>query len=253
MAKRWNDIGSLYQIYPRSFQDTNGDGIGDLNGITARLNYLSCLGIEAIWISPFFTSPMTDFGYDVSNYRDVDPDFGKLDDFRKLISEAHARGIKVMIDLVPCHTSDQHPWFVESRSSLDNPKRDYYVWHDPKPDDSAPNNWLSQSGGKAWTLDETTGQYYLHSFLYTQPDLNWDNPTVRREITDVVRFWFDMGVDGMRVDAIWGISKDPNFGDDSINQNYYHGPDQYGSFIHDHCKYGPNFSRYLRELASVCD
>ena len=253
MTKRWRDIGSLYQIYPRSFQDTTGDGVGDLNGITARLNYLSCLGIEAIWISPFFTSPMTDFGYDVANYRDVDPTFGAVDDFRRLIAEAHARNIKVMIDLVPCHTSDQHPWFVESRSSLDNPKRDYYVWKDPKPDDSPPNNWRSQSGGRAWTLDEKTGQYYLHSFLYTQPDLNWDNPAVRREITDVVRFWFDMGVDGMRVDAIWGISKDPEFGDDSPNPHPPHDLEQYGAFIHDHCKYGPHFAEYLREIASVCD
>ena len=253
MTKRWRDIGSLYQIYPRSFQDTTGDGIGDLNGITARLDYLSCLGIEAIWISPFFTSPMTDFGYDVADYRDVDPIFGSLADFRRLLAEAHARDIKIMIDLVPCHTSDQHLWFTEARSSRDNPKRDYYVWKDPLPDGSPPNNWRSQSGGRSWTFDETTGQYYLHSFLYTQPDLNWDNPTVRREMTDIVRYWFDMGVDGMRVDAIWGISKDPEFRDDSINPGHHHDPEQYGAFIHDRCKYGPNFTNYLRELASVCD
>lgn len=253
MSKSWREVGSLYQIYPRSFQDTNGDGIGDLNGITARISYLNMIGVDAIWISPFFTSPMTDFGYDISDYRDVDPDFGTLEDFQRLLHEAHSKGIKVMTDLVPCHTSDQHAWFQESKSSKDNPKRDYYVWRDPAPDGGPPNNWVSQSGGRAWTFDETTGQYYLHSFLSTQPDLNWDNPTVREEIKNVVRFWFDMGVDGMRVDAIWGISKDPEFRDDSMNPHYYGGPDQYGSYIHDRCKYGPNFSNYLRELASVCE
>lgn len=252
MAKTWRDIGSLYQIYPRSFQDTTNDGVGDLNGITARLPYLSCLGIEAIWISPFFPSPMTDFGYDVSDYRGVDPSFGTLEDFRRLLTEAHGRGIKVMIDLVPCHSSDQHEWFKEARSSRDNPKRDYYVWKDPKLDGSPPNNWKSLSGGDAWTLDEATGQYYLHSFLYTQPDLNWDSPVVRKEMTDIVRWWFDLGVDGMRVDAIWGISKDPEFRDDSPNPHYHGPPGEYGSFIHDKCKYGPNFTEYLRELADVC-
>lgn len=253
MRKTWRDIGSLYQIYPRSFQDTNGDGVGDLNGITSRLNYLSCLGVEAIWLSPFYPSPQTDFGYDVSDYRGVDPVFGTLEDFKKMLKSAHARGIKVMIDLVPCHSSDQHEWFKESRSSKDNPKRDYYVWRDPAPDGGPPNNWRSLSGGRAWTFDETTEQYYLHSFLSTQPDLNWDNPLVRREMTDVVRFWFDMGVDGMRIDAIWGISKDPELGDDSINPNYHGDPELYGAFIHDHCKRGPNFVEYLRDLAQVCD
>ena len=180
----WCDVTSLYQIYPRSFQDLSGDGIGDLNGITFRLDYLRDLGVDAVWISPFFTSPMRDFGYDVADYRDVDPTFGGLDDFRMLLDEAHARGIKVMIDLVPCHTSDQHPWFVEARSSRDNPKRDYYVWHDPRNGDF-PNNWRSLAGGRAWTFDETAEQYYLHSFLPSQPDLNWDNPAVRREMTDV--------------------------------------------------------------------
>lgn len=252
MKKRWRDIGSLYQIYPRSYQDTTNDGVGDLNGITARLHYLSCLGVEAIWISPFFPSPMTDFGYDVSNYTGVDPSFGTLDDFKRLLDTAHDRGIKIMIDLVPCHTSDQHLWFQESRSSRDNPKRDYYVWKDPAPDGGPPNNWRSISGGKAWTYDEASGQYYLHSFLYTQPDLNWDNPAVRKEITDVVRWWFDLGVDGMRVDAIWGISKDPEFRDDSPNPHYHGDPEGYGAYIHDKCKYGPHFTEYLKELSDVC-
>lgn len=253
MKKTWWDIGSLYQIYPRSFQDSNGDGIGDLNGITSRLGYLSWLGVESVWISPFFTSPMTDFGYDVANYRDVDPDYGTLLDFKRLLRAAHGYGIKIMIDLVPCHTSEEHPWFTESRSSRDNPKRDYYVWCDPKEDGSAPNNWRSLAAGRSWTLDEVTGQYYLHSFLPTQPDLNWDNPAVREEMKNVVRFWYNLGVDGLRVDAIWGISKDPDLADDPINPDYHHDLEQYGSYIHSKCKYGPNFDAYLHELASVND
>lgn len=253
MNKSWWDIGSVYQIYPRSFQDADGDGVGDLNGITSRLDYLNKVGIEAVWISPFFPSPMTDFGYDVSNYVDVDPTFGNLDDFKKLLAEAHRRQIKIMIDLVPCHTSDQHDWFKEARSSRDNPKRDYYVWRDPKDDGDVPNNWISLAGGSSWTLDGTTGQYYLHSFLSTQPDLNWDNPKVREEMKNVVRFWFDLGVDGLRVDAIWGISKDPEFRDDSLNPDYHGEPGKYGQFIHDRCKHGPNFKQYLNELSEVCD
>ncbi len=254
MNRSWRDIGTLYHIYPRSFQDSNGDGIGDLPGITSRLDYLSTvLGVDAIWLSPFSPSPMKDFGYDVSDYRGVDPDYGTLNDFSNLLQQAHDRGIKVMIDLVPCHTSDQHAWFQESRASKDSSKRDYYVWRDPKPDGSPPNNWLSQSGGMSWTLDDTTGQYYLHSFLPTQPDLNWDNPQVREEMKDIVRWWFDLGVDGMRVDAIWGISKDPNLSDDSINPEFDGNDTQYGRFIHDKCKYGPNFTNYLKELADVCE
>ena len=252
MTKAWRDVGSLYQIYPRSFRDLNGDGVGDLNGITLKMDYLSDLGVDAIWISPFFTSPMTDFGYDVADYQNVDPVFGGLDDFRMLLDEAYARDIKVMIDLVPCHTSDQHPWFVESRSDRDNPKRDWYVWRDGS-DGHEPNNWVSLAGGKSWTFDADSGQYYLHSFLPTQPDLNWDNPEVRMAIKDVVRFWFDMGVDGMRVDAIWGISKDPELRDDTVNYDFHGDADSYGAYIHDHCKHGPHFQEYLHELASVCD
>lgn len=252
MTKAWRDVGSLYQIYPRSFRDLNGDGVGDLNGITLKMDYLSDLGVDAIWISPFFTSPMTDLGYDVADYQNVDPVFGGLDDFRMLLDEAHARDIKVMIDLVPCHTSDQHPWFVESRSGRGNPKRDWYVWRDGN-DGHEPNNWISLAGGKSWTFDADSGQYYLHSFLPTQPDLNWDNPEVRLAIKDVVRFWFDMGVDGMRVDAIWGISKDPELRDDIVNYDFHGDSNSYGAYIHDHCKQGPHFQEYLHELASVCD
>ncbi len=248
----WRDVTSLYQIYPRSFQDLSGDGIGDLQGIVFRLDYLSDLGVDAVWISPFFTSPMTDFGYDVADYRNVDPTFGTLSDFQMLLDEAHERDIKVMIDLVPCHTSDQHPWFKEARSSRNNSKRNYYVWRDAA-DGHEPNNWRSLSGGRAWTWDAATEQYYLHSFLQAQPDLNWDNPAVREEMKNIVRFWFDMGVDGMRVDAIWGISKDPELGDDSPNHDFYGDPDSYGAFIHDHCKHGLHFQDYLCELASVCD
>ena len=218
--KTWQDVASLYQIYPRSFRDTNGDGVGDLNGITEKLDYLAWLGVDAIWISPFFLSPLTDFGYDIADYRKIDPTFGDLEDFQKLLEKAHSLDIKVMIDLVPCHTSDQHPWFQEARSSRNNPKRDYYVWRDGQ-DGKEPNNWRSLSGGSSWEFDEQTNQFYLHSFLKTQPDLNWDNPAVRDEMKNVVRFWFDMGVDGMRVDAIWGISKDPKFSDDSPNPDFH--------------------------------
>ena len=168
--KTWHDVASLYQIYPRSFRDANGDGIGDLNGITEKLDYLAWLGVDAIWISPFFTSPLTDFGYDIADYREIDPTFGGLDDFRALLEKAHILDIKVMIDLVPCHTSDQHPWFQEARSSRDNPKRDYYVWRNGR-DGNEPNNWRSLSGGSSWEFDEPTSQFYLHSFLKTQPDL----------------------------------------------------------------------------------
>ncbi|THK38003.1 alpha-glucosidase [Ensifer sp. MPMI2T] len=192
----------IYQIYPRSFQDTNGDGIGDLNGITARLPHVAALGVDAIWISPFFTSPMKDFGYDVSNYRDVDPIFGKLEDFDALIAEAHRLGLRVMIDLVLSHTSDRHAWFVESRSSRSNAKADWYVWADSKPDGSPPNNWLSIFGGSAWAWDPTRLQYYLHNFLTSQPDLNLHNPEVQEALLAVERFWLERGVDGFRLDTI---------------------------------------------------
>ena len=192
----------IYQIYPRSYQDSNGDGIGDLSGIIHRLPHVASLGVDAIWISPFFTSPMLDFGYDVSNYRDVDPMFGSLGDFDALLSRAHELDIKVMIDLVLSHTSDQHPWFQESRSSRDNPKADWFVWADAKPDGSPPNNWLSIFGGSAWEWDGQRMQYFLHNFLTQQPDLNFHNPDVRAELLEVTRFWLDRGVDGFRLDTV---------------------------------------------------
>jgi alpha-glucosidase len=192
----------IYQVYPRSFQDSNGDGIGDLLGIVERLPYIASLGVDAVWISPFFTSPMKDFGYDVSDYCDVDPMFGSLADFDALVSTAHALGLKVMIDLVLSHTSDQHPWFIESRASRDNPRADWYVWADPRPDGTPPNNWLSVFGGSAWAWDATRLQYYLHNFLDTQPDLNLHAPPVQDALLDVARFWLDRGVNGFRLDTI---------------------------------------------------
>ena len=201
----WWQRGAIYQIYPRSFADSNGDGVGDLRGIASRLDHLAELSVEAIWLSPFFRSPMADFGYDVSDYRDVDPIFGTLADFDHLVEQCHARDIRVVIDWVPNHTSDRHEWFQASRSSREDPKRDWYVWRDE------PNDWTSQfkAVGPAWTFDEPTGQWYLHSFMREQPDLNWDNVEVEAAMHDVIRFWFDRGVDGLRLDAIHKIAKDP--------------------------------------------
>src|ERR687890_344226 len=199
---RWWQRGIVYQVYPRSFQDSDGDGIGDLAGIRARLDYLVDLGVDAIWISPIYPSPMKDFGYDVSDYTGVHPLFGTLEDFEALVEAAHARDLRVILDFVPNHSSDQHAWFVESRASRDNPKRDWYIWRDPAPGGGPPNNWLSQFGGRAWEYDEASGQYYLHTFLTSQPDLNWRNPGMRDAMYEVVRFWLKRGVDGLRADAI---------------------------------------------------
>ncbi|KIC46430.1 alpha-glucosidase [Ruegeria sp. ANG-S4] len=198
----WWRGGVIYQIYPRSFQDSTGDGIGDLKGIAQRLPYIASLGVDAIWISPFFKSPMKDFGYDVSDYRAIDPMFGTMDDFGALLEQAHALGLKVMIDLVLSHTSDQHPWFSESRANRDNPRSDWYVWADAKPDGTPPNNWLSIFGGSAWQWDSRRQQYYLHNFLTSQPDLNFHCTDVQDALLDVARFWLDMGVDGFRLDTI---------------------------------------------------
>ncbi|MCC0044963.1 MAG: alpha glucosidase [Brucellaceae bacterium] len=200
--KDWWRGAVIYQIYPRSFQDSNGDGIGDLRGILTRLTHIAELGANAIWISPFFKSPMLDYGYDVSDYRDVDPMFGTLEDFDAVVTEAHRLGLKVMIDLVLSHTSIDHPWFAESRQSRRNPKADWYVWSDPKPDGTAPNNWLSIFGGSAWQWDTRREQYYLHNFLAEQPDLNFHNPEVQDALLDVTRFWLERGVDGFRLDTI---------------------------------------------------
>ena len=197
----WWRGATLYQIYPRSFMDANGDGVGDIAGIIQRLDYLATLGVDAIWISPIFTSPMQDFGYDVSDYRDIDPLFGTLEDFTRLIARAHELGLAVIIDQVLSHSSDQHVWFRESRQSRDNAKADWYVWADPRPDGSAPNNWLAAFGGPAWTFDSRRCQYYLHNFLASQPDLNFHHPEVRQAQLDNLRFWLELGVDGFRFDT----------------------------------------------------
>jgi alpha-glucosidase len=210
---KWWQTAVFYQIYPRSFQDSNGDGIGDLQGIINRLDYLVELGIDAIWISPIFPSPMVDFGYDVSDYCDIHPMFGDLEAFDRLLVAAHARNLKIILDYVPNHSSDQHPWFLESRSSRDNPKRDWYIWKDAKADGSPPTNWESLFGGSAWEWDEQSQQYFLHSFLPEQPDLNWRNPKVVEAMHNVLRFWLDRGVDGFRVDAILCLMKAPDFPD----------------------------------------
>jgi alpha-glucosidase len=211
----WWQYGVLYEVYPRSLQDSNGDGIGDLPGILKRLDYLAGLGIQAIWIAPFYPSPMADFGYDIADYCNVDPMFGTLADFDRLLQAVHARGLKLIVDFVPNHTSDQHPWFLESRSSLTNPKRDWYLWRDPAADGGPPNNWLSNFGGSGWTRDGS--QYYYHSFLKQQPDVNWRNPELRAAMFRVLRFWLERGVDGFRVDVMWMMIKDDQFRDNPIN------------------------------------
>jgi alpha-glucosidase len=215
MSADWWTTTVVYQVYPRSFSDSTGNGIGDLPGITARLSHVADLGAGAIWLSPFYRSPMADFGYDISDHCAVDPLFGTLDDFDTLVSTAHGLGLRVLLDFVPNHTSDQHPWFAASRSSRHDPQRDWYVWRDPAPDGGPPNNWVaSWGGGPAWTLDPTTGQYYLHCFLSQQPDLNWANPEVVAAMHEVLRFWLDRGVDGFRADVVHLIGKDPLLGDD---------------------------------------
>ena len=212
-AAEWWRGAAIYQIYPRSFADANGDGVGDLAGITAHLDYVASLGVDAIWLSPFYTSPMRDFGYDIADYCDVDPVFGTIADFDALIARAHALGLKVIVDPVYAHTSDQHAWFAISRASRQNPRADWYVWADAKPDGAPPNNWQSVFGGPAWTWDARRGQYYMHNFLSSQPQLNGHNPAVQDALLDVARFWLDRGVDGFRVDAINFSMHDPELTD----------------------------------------
>lgn len=251
----WFKHAVLYQIYPRSFYDSNGDGIGDLQGVIEKLDYLNgrpdSLGVTAIWLSPFYPSPMADFGYDVTDHCDVHPMFGTLHDFKQLLKEAHARGIRVLIDFIPNHTSDEHAWFKESRASRDNPKRDWYIWRDAKTDGSLPNNWESVFGGPAWQYDKTTGQYYLHSFLRKQPDLNWDNPEVRKAMHEQMRFWLDLGVDGFRMDAVLYISKDPEYRDDPVEALSDFKKDQLAAQWNARSQNGPHLYEYLRGMAEV--
>ncbi len=254
----WWQYGVVYQIYIRSFQDTNGDGLGDLGGIIQRLDYISdTLGVDAIWITPFYPSPMVDFGYDISDYTDVDPRFGDLVTFKWLLDEAHRHGLKVIVDYVPNHTSSEHPWFKESRSSCDNPRRNWYTWRDPQADGSPPNNWLSVFGGSAWTWDATTAQYYLHSFHREQPDLNWRNPAVQAAMFDVARFWLELGVDGFRIDVALLIMKDPELRDNPPDPDpepvWVRTMGPWALQLHVHDLAHPDVHRVYREFRQLLD
>ena len=240
MKKAWWKEAVIYQIYPRSFMDSNGDGIGDLQGIISRLDYLKYLGIDVIWLSPVYQSPNDDNGYDISDYQDIMEEFGTMADFDELLAAAHERGIKIVMDLVVNHTSDEHRWFVESRKSVDNAYRNYYIWREGKDAQTPPNNWGSCFGGPAWQYDGETGMYYLHLFSRKQPDLNWDNPKVREEVFDMMTWWCDKGIDGFRMDVISMISKTKEMPDGEV-----HG--LYGSFD-PYCVHGPNVHQYLREM-----
>jgi alpha-glucosidase len=249
----WWQRGTVYQIYPRSFVDSNGDGVGDLPGIISRLDYIRWLGVDAIWLSPIYPSPMKDFGYDVSDYTGVHPLFGTLDDLDRLLHEAHARHLRVILDFVPNHSSDQHPWFLESRSSRDSPKRDWYIWRDPAPGGGPPNNWLSCFGGSAWAFDEHTGQYYYHAFLAEQPDLNWRNPRVVEAMLGVLRFWLERGVDGFRVDVLWHLIKDEEFVDNPANPGWHQGMDPYQALIPVHTTDRPEVHDVIARMRRLFD
>ncbi len=254
--KTWANVNALYQIYPRSFKDTDGDGVGDLKGIAQQIEYLrgrhKALGVDAVWISPFYPSPMADFGYDVSDYNNIHPLFGTLEEFKEVLDNAHDHGLKVVIDFVPNHTSDQHPWFQDALKGRDSKYRDFYIWHDPK-DGGVPNNWVSIFGGSMWEYDQKSGQYYCHTFLKEQPDLNWENPAVREEMKKSLEFWLDLGVDGFRVDAVSHLGKDYTFPDEPANPNYIGPPGTYDSCIRKYSKLLPNMHDYLRELTNTVE
>ena len=274
-ATVWWKHGVVYQVYPRSFMDGNGDGVGDLPGLLSRLDYLAWLGVDALWLSPFYPSPMKDFGYDVADYTGVDPLFGTLEDFDRLVAAAHALGIKVILDFVPNHTSDQHPWFRESRASRDSLRRDWYLWRDAAPPSGTrappsgtraspsgtrasqggpPNNWLSCFGGSAWTLDATTGQYYYHAFLPEQPDLNWRNPEVVAAMLGVLRFWLERGVDGFRVDVLWHLVKDDaDFADNPPNPGWREGMDPYQALVPVHTTDRPEVHEIVAQMRRLLD
>ena len=240
MEKRWWKESVVYQIYPRSFCDSNGDGIGDLNGITGKLDYLKELGVDVIWLSPVYKSPNDDNGYDISDYQAIMDEFGTMEDFDRMLATAHEKGIKIMMDLVVNHTSDEHKWFIESRKSTDNPYRDYYIWRPAKEDGSLPNNWGSCFSGPAWEYDKTTDMYFLHLFSKKQPDLNWDNPVVRQEVFDMMNWWLKKGVDGFRMDVISLISKEPGLPDKEPGINGY------ATF--NVSANGPHVHEYLQEM-----
>lgn len=240
MKKTWWKEAVVYQIYPRSFKDSTGNGVGDLKGITSKLDYLKELGIDVIWLSPVYKSPNDDNGYDISDYQDIMDEFGTMEDFDEMLLEAHKRGIRIVMDLVVNHTSDEHRWFMESKKSKDNPYRDYYIWREPKEDGSAPNNWGACFGGSTWEYDEETKMYYLHLFSKKQPDLNWDNPTVRKEVFDMMTWWCEKGIDGFRMDVISMISKTEEMPDGVVT-------DFYGDFS-PYCIHGPHVHDYLKEM-----
>lgn len=249
----WWQAATIYQIYPRSFADSDGDGIGDLRGIADRLDHLVALGVDALWISPIFPSPMADFGYDVADYTGIDPRFGTMADFDALLAKAHGLGLRVLLDFVPNHSSDQHPWFEESRSSRENPKRDWYIWRDPAAEGGPPNNWISDFGGPAWTFDPATGQYYSRAFLPEQPDLNWRNPAVRAAMLDAMRFWFDRGVDGFRIDVLWHMVKHAAFPDNPPNPDYRPGMGEMHRVLQLHSTDQPEVHAIAAEMRTLAD
>jgi alpha-glucosidase len=253
MIGEWWQVFAIYQVYPRSFQDSNHDGTGDLQGIISRLAHFIELGVGTIWLSPVFTSPMADFGYDISDYRGIDPLFGTMHDFHELLAACHSAGLKVLLDLVPNHTSAQHPWFLESRTAAHSPKRDWFLWQDPSPGGGPPNNWISQFGGSGWEYDVKTGQYYYHTFLKEQPDLNWHNPEVREAIHDVMRFWLEHGVDGFRADAIWYLLKDEQFRNNPQNPNFRPGEPPQQALIPLYTADHPDIHAIIRGMRRVVD
>ncbi len=262
-GSQWWQTGVIYQVYPRSFQDSNGDGVGDLKGISARLEYVQALGVDAIWLSPVYPSPMADFGYDVSNYTGIDPLFGTMEDFDALLAEAHAKKLRVILDFVPNHTSDQHPWFLSSRSSRQDIKRDWYLWRDAadpigsedkRPaSERYPNNWNSHFGGPSWSWDEATQQFYLHSFLKQQPDLNWRNPDVRSAMYEAMRFWLDKGVDGFRMDVLWLLIKDEQFRDNPTNLEYSPGMNDHAQTLPLYNADQPGTHRIVAAMRALMD
>ena len=249
----WPKNAVIYQIYPRSFKDSNNDGIGDLGGIIEKVDYIKGLGVDAVWLSPIYMSPQKDFGYDVSDHKNIDPIFGTTEQFKELVEKLHANDIKMVMDFIPNHTSSKHEWFKESRTSRTNPKRDWYIWADPKPDGTPPNNWLSAFGGSAWELDKMTNQYYYHAFDEDQPDLNWRNPEVKKEMFGIMKFWLDHGVDGLRVDAVDYLIEDKGLEDEPINIDYEDNFNQYThlALIHTCTRNQPESITILKEMAAI--
>ncbi len=249
----WWQKEIVYQVYPRSFKDTNGDGVGDLQGIREKLDHIKDLGINVVWISPIYPSPMADFGYDVSDYTGIHPMFGTMQDFDELLSAIHEKEMKLILDYVPNHSSNEHQWFKESKRSKEDPKRDWYIWKDPAPDGGPPNNWLSVFGGSAWEYDENTNQYYYHAFLKEQPDLNWRNPEVKEAMFNVMRFWLDKGVDGFRVDVMWHMVKDAQFRDNPPNPDYKESMSPYDKHLQAFSTDQPEVLDIVKEMRKVTD